>query len=99
MVELISFHEHSEVVFFFIPLLNHLYTHLLIHSCNQPTNHSWCTCSRVVILVEVGGIGGGGGSGWGYFCSWWKVMMSAGDYGSVDAVMVVVGGGDRLEIW
>lgn len=59
IVELTFSHGHSEIVFSFIPLLIHLYT-LLIDSCNQPTNHSWRTCSGVVMEVEVGSTGGGG---------------------------------------
>ena len=38
------------------------------------------------MVVDVGGLGDGSGSNWGYFCLWWVVLMSAGDYGGADAV-------------
>lgn len=46
------------------------------------------------MVVEVGGIGGDDGSGSGCF-KWWVVLLSVGDCGGAD-IVVVVGGGDRL---
>lgn len=37
----------------------YLLIYLFIHSCNKPASHYWCTCPGVLMVVEMGGIGGG----------------------------------------